>query len=264
MSQIPPQDQQPSADATERADHTRRVAPPPPPTQVRPDSRQRRPSTGRAGYRPPPEPAAPPPSAAYPVQPYQPAASRRRRPPRSTPPSESGLYLPWWSLVVMVVVVGVIAFGLLFAFTVISEPTTPGDQAPRVQVITAQPTLSQDFAAENSGADQQQFWPTAIPQAQPSATVALPTFAASPSLPPGKFDIGTTVQVVGVDVNGLNVRSAPGYSGSRLFLALENDTFVVVGGPQTADGLEWWKIQDPDDSARVGWAARNYLMGVSQ
>jgi hypothetical protein len=167
-------------------------------------------------------------------------------------------------LVVMVGVVGVIAFGLLFAFTALSKPQTPGDQAPRVQVITAQPTLSQDFAAESSGGAQPQFWPTAIPQAQPSATVPLPTFAASPSLPPGQFDIGTAVQVVGVDVSGLNVRSAPGYAGSRLFLAMENDNFVIVGGPQNADDLEWWKIQDPDDPARTGWAARNYLMVVSQ
>ncbi len=263
MSQIPPPEQQSPSDATERADHPRRVAPPPPPTQVRPDSHQRRPSTGRAGYRPPPEAMAPPPPAAYPAQPYQPAPPRRRQPPRSTPPSESGLYLPWWSLVVMVGVVGLIAFGLLFAFTALSEPQTPGDQVPRVQVLTAQPTLSQDFAADGGGS-QPECWPTAIPQAQPSATVPLPTFVASPSLPPGQFDIGTAIEVVGVDVNGLNVRSAPGYSGSRLFLAMEHDTFVIVGGPQSADDLEWWKIQDPDDPARTGWAARNYLMVVSQ
>jgi hypothetical protein len=260
MSQIPSQNQQPPDDATEQADRTRQVTPPP--IRTRPDSRQRRPSAERAGYRPPPETTIPP--AGYPVPPYQPAPPPRRRQPRSTPPSESGLYLPWWSLVVMVGVVGLVAFGLLFAFTALSEPQTPGDQAPRVQVVTSQPTLSQDFAVESGAPGQPQFWPTAIPQAQPSATVPLPTFIPSPSLPPGQFDIGARVQVVGVDVNGLNVRSAPGYNGSRLFLALEDSIFVIVGGPQNADDLEWWKIQDPDDPSRTGWAARNYLMVVFQ
>lgn len=212
---------------------------------------------------PPPDTAMPPPPAAYPP-PYPPAAPRRRRQPRTVPPSESGLYLPWWSLVIMVGVVGVVAFGLVFAFSELSEPQTPGDQLPRVNVITSQPTLSQDFTGEGGAASQPQFWPTPIPQAQPSATVPLPTPIPSPSLPPGEFDIGVSVEVVGVDVNGLNVRSSPGYTGSRLFLAAEHEVFMIVGGPQSADDLEWWKIQDPNDPSRTGWAARNFLAVVSQ
>jgi hypothetical protein len=262
MSQDPSQEQQTPRDATERAERTRPVVPPLPPTGAKPGSR--RPSTARPGYRPP-ETAASPPPAAYPVQPYPPAPPpRRRRQPRPVSPSESGLYLPWWSLVIMVAVVGMVAFGLLFAFTALSQPQTPGDQAPRVQVITSQPTLSQDFAAESGAPAQPQYWPTPIPQALPTATVPLPTPIPRPSLPPGQFDIGASVQVVGVDVNGLNVRTAPGYTGTRLFLAMEQEIFVIVGGPQNADDLEWWKIQDPDDPARTGWAARNFLMVVSQ
>jgi hypothetical protein len=180
------------------------------------------------------------------------------------PPSESGLYLPWWSLVIMVGVVGVVAFGLLFAFSELSEPRTPGDQLPRVHVVTSQPTLSQDFSGEGGAPSQPQFWPTPIPQAQASATVPLPTPIPSPSLPPGEFDIGVSVEVVGVDVNGLNVRSVPGYTGSRLFLAAEHEVFIIVDGPQGADDLEWWKIQDPNDPNRTGWAARNFLAVVSQ
>lgn len=253
MSQIPSQESQSPGDTTEQAERTRRVTPP-----RGQSSTQRRPSAPR--YRPP-EGTAPPPPPAYPVG-TPPAVQPRRRQPRSAPPSESGLYLPWWSLVIMVGVVGVLAFGLLLAFTELAAPQTPGDQAPRVQVITSQPTLSQDFSG--GAPAQPQFWPTAIPQAQPTATVPLPTPIPSPSLPPGQFDIGAQVQVVGVDTNGLNVRAAPGYSGSLLFLGIENEIFVIVGGPQSADDLEWWKIQDPDDPDRTGWAARNYLMAISQ
>jgi hypothetical protein len=170
--------------------------------------------------------------------------------------------LPWWSLALMVMIVGGIAFGLMLAFSSLSAPHTPGNQAPRVQVITSQPTLSQDFAAGPDSAGQG-LWPTAIPQAQASATVPLPTPVPSPSLPPGNLAIGARVAVVGVGTSGLNVRSAPGYDGTPLFLALEQDVFAVVDGPQTADDLEWWKVQDLYDASRTGWAARNYLTVVS-
>jgi hypothetical protein len=209
--------------------------------------------------------AYPPPESTVPPQGYPPpaASARRRRAARTAPPSENGLYLPWWSLVLLVGTVGAVAFGLMLAFSILAEPQTPGDQPPRVQVVTSQPTLSQDFAAENPPAGQAQFWPTPIPQAQPTATVALPTPRASQTLPPGEFEIGATVQVVGVETSGLNVRSTPGLTGDPLFLAAENEVFAIVGGPQNANDLEWWKIQDPEDPDRTGWAARNFLMTTS-
>jgi hypothetical protein len=178
--------------------------------------------------------------------------------------SDSGLYFPWWSLVLMVGIVGVVAFGMLLAFTSLSEPQGPGNQDPRVLVVTSPPTLSQEFSSSVSppGANQG-LWPTPIPQAHPTPTVALPTPIPSPSLPPGEFVIGTRVQVVGVEGSGLNVRSVPGYSGNPRFLAYDMEVFVLVEGPQSADGLEWWQIEDPDDSGRFGWAARNYLMALT-
>ncbi|MBN2304112.1 MAG: SH3 domain-containing protein [Anaerolineae bacterium] len=176
-------------------------------------------------------------------------------------PSDSGLYLPWWSLVVMVGMVGLVAFGLIFTLGKLGEPQTPGDQPPRIQMITSQPTLSGDFvAAPEQG--ESGLWPTAIPQVQPSATVPLPTPVPSPSLPPGEFRIGARVQVVGVEGSGLNVRASAGYDGSPRFLAHDEEVYVLVDGPQDADGLEWWRIEDPNDAERFGWAARNYLMIV--
>lgn len=166
----------------------------------------------------------------------------------------------------MVGIVGVIAFSLLYFFTEISEPAAPGDQVPRIQVVTSQPTLSQDFTSSSgqAAAPPGGAWPTAIPQAQPSATVPLPTPVPTQTLPPGDFAIGVTIQVVGVGEAGLNVRSAPGLDGTPLFLAGEGDFYTLVGGPQDVDGYEWWKIEDPDNPASVGWAARNFLMVASQ
>ncbi len=178
----------------------------------------------------------------------------------------SGLYLPWWSLVIMVAVVGAMTLVLVLAFSALAEPKTPGDQVPRVQVITPQPTLSQDFlgGAGQGETDSQGLWPTPIRPAQPTSTIALPTPIPSPSLPPGNLTIGVLVKVVGVGSSGLNIRSTPGYGGTPRFLAPEEAVFVVVEGPQTADGLEWWRLEDPDDPQRYGWAARNYLEVISE
>lgn len=292
MTDIPPPNQQLPADndppdETERSDRTRPVLQPAPPAPASQDA-PARPPAARTGRRVPPGPQ-PQTEAGRGTPRKQPVSGQQRRSPRqagaarvpvATPPvappsaprqarranqpspavipSQSGLYLPWWSLVVLVGVVGGLAVGLVLVFATLSESQSLGDQAPRIQVITAQPTLSQDFGASNNSGPAE-FWPTAIPQVQPEATVPLPTPIPSPSLPPGNFVIGARVAVVGVGANGLNVRSAPGYVGTPLFLAYEDEVFALVDGPQNADGLEWWKLEDPNDPSRVGWAARNYL-----
>lgn len=292
MSDVPPQEPTPAAggrtspssaqEETKPADQTRPVidGPPPPmsaapPQQIPP--RQSRPrtqaapprqtgqrsgtrrqySSQRAAAAPPP----PAPPAQVPAGRTRQRVQQRRQP---VHPSQSGLYLPWWSLVIMVGTVGIVAFGLLFAFTQLSEPATPGDQLPRIQIVTSHPTLSQDFASSSgqAAAPQDGAWPTAIPQAQPSATVPLPTPIPTQTLPPGNFQIGTRVQVVGVDAAGLNIRAAP--SGTIQFRAEEGDVFAIVDGPQYADDYEWWKLEDPDNPGRGGWAARNFLMAASQ
>ncbi len=184
---------------------------------------------------------------------------------RATPPSESGLYLPWWSLVVMVGVVGALALGILLAVTTLVQPAALGDQTPQVRVVTAQPTLSQDFSASAGQAAAPPgaaAWPTPIPQLQPTATLPLPTPVPSPTLPPGNFAVGVTVRVVGVETSGLNVRAAPGLEAQVRFQALEGETLVVTEGPQQVDGFEWWRLEAPDDPNRFGWAVRNYLMAT--
>jgi hypothetical protein len=132
-------------------------------------------------------------------------------------------------------------------------------------VITSQPTLSQDFApGAPAAAATQGFWPTAIRPALPTETVALPTLGPTLTLPPGEFALGVQVEVIGVGGNGLNIRPSPGLEGDPLFLAREGETFTIVDGPESGDGFEWWKLEDTQDSARVGWAARNYLTVATQ
>lgn len=229
---------------TERTDYTRRLeqpaqSPPPKPSAARPAQRQPASRQPRASAPPPPL--------------YDPYVRRQAPSPR-----DSGLYFPWWSLVVMIVLVGVAAFAILLVIAQLSDPNTLGDQPPRVEVLNPTPTLGNQFVPTSANQSPYSTGPN-IPAAPPTATLALPTPIPSPSLPPGEFAVGASVQVIGVDLSGLNVRDVPGLAGNVRFRAAEGDAFVIVEGPQTIDEMEWWRIEDPEDSDRNGWAARNFL-----
>ncbi len=223
--------------------------------------------TTRRLEQPAQQPAQSSPPRPRPVQPPAPRQQRASAPPpiydpysrRQAPsPRDSGLYFPWWSLVVMIVLVGVAAFAILLVIAELSDPNTLGDQPPRVEVLNPTPTLGNQFVPTSANQSPYAAAPN-IPAAPPTATVALPTPIPSPSLPPGEFAVGASVQVVGVDLSGLNVRDVPGLAGNVRFRAAEGDSFVIVEGPQTIDEMEWWRIEDPEDSDRNGWAARNFL-----
>lgn len=65
--------------------------------------------------------------------------------------------------------------------------------------------------------------------------------------------------VVIVNTDSLNVRSAPGLNSTVLDTVYQGTTAVITGGPTTADGRDWYKI---DVSGVVsGWVAGDYLAG---
>jgi hypothetical protein len=71
--------------------------------------------------------------------------------------------------------------------------------------------------------------------------------------------VGIQIAVEGVDENMLNVRQAPGISNAIVFRAEEESIFTITEGPMQADGFTWWRLQDPADATRTGWAVANYL-----
>lgn len=82
-------------------------------------------------------------------------------------------------------------------------------------------------------------------------------FASTPS---AAVDIGQLVEVIDVGDQQLNVRASPGVIDVDIvFRAPEGSLFLVTEGPAQGDGLTWWRIEDPDDPQRVGWAAAEYL-----
>ncbi len=174
---------------------------------------------------------------------------RRERAPGLPPDkASSGLYLPWWSLLLMVAFVGCMALGALAFVGSLESNSPPGGGTPLIVVVTSTFTVGPPATL------------TPIPiQATLTATLPLPTIPPTLTLPPGNFQLGDTVQVVGVGESGLNLRSAPGTDSTVKFRASEGDSFILKDGPQEASGEQWWMIQDSVDTTRSGWAARRFL-----
>jgi hypothetical protein len=75
--------------------------------------------------------------------------------------------------------------------------------------------------------------------------------------------VGSSVQIFGTEGSGLNIRESPGVSTAVLFVALESEVFEIIDGPIEVDNITWWQLVTPLDSARIGWAASNYLSLVA-
>ncbi len=170
----------------------------------------------------------------------------------------SGLFLPAWSVGVMLLIVIAIVVALVTLLMTLGGGNAPAGD-PRVVIITAVPTETP--LAPLTGSTQN---PTIIPQGD-GTSIPVPEFALEgPTLPPIIFSptpltiaIGVTVRI---DAEGLNIREAAGLDQTVLFQADQGDLFTVIGGSTRASDITWWQIQDPNDPTRSGWAAADYLL----
>lgn len=286
--QTEPTDDIPEDDIPEDATRTSESTP----IQKRPRELPRR------GYEGSPRPMSPPPpppispsrpsfSAAPPQPPQRPAYQEQVEPVVEKPPpppsraaytrrprrnkSDSGLYLPWWSLVLLIVVVGAGAFGLLYAVIQTGAGFIPGNQTPRVVVVTnSNPT---GFSSNNGGGSNtnvNQGPPGSIPTTLAPITTAVP-IAEPTASPPGVTSgcpIDAIVEVVGVAPQPLLIRPEPRQSDLWSSQALEGEQLRIVGGPETSTGasgtLEWCQVAGVTNPVHSGWAARDYLVIVSE
>lgn len=111
-----------------------------------------------------------------------------------------------------------------------------------------------------------QYNVTVIPAPTQTNTVIAPTDLATPTseapvvLPDGVIGINVYVKVTGTEGLGLRMRAAAGTGAGINFMAMDDEVFKVVGGPEVSDGYTWWQLEAPLDENRSGWAAENYLM----
>ncbi|MBN2677684.1 MAG: SH3 domain-containing protein [Anaerolineaceae bacterium] len=73
------------------------------------------------------------------------------------------------------------------------------------------------------------------------------------------FSSGAYVQIYGTGGIGLSIRAAPGIDNQARFVAMENEVFTIMDGPELKDGFFWWKVVSSYDENRQGWAAGQYL-----
>jgi uncharacterized protein YgiM (DUF1202 family) len=72
-----------------------------------------------------------------------------------------------------------------------------------------------------------------------------------------QLSIGDTV---GLNTDGINVRSGPGTSNEMVIIMLNGEEADVVDGPKQADGYDWYKLSN---SRGEGWGVADYLEVVS-
>lgn len=174
-----------------------------------------------------------------------------------TPSQPTSFYLPIWSVAMTLLMVCGAVSCIVFGVVSLGGRTAPA-AAPQFVVITAVVPTNTAFVPEL-------IVPNTLPD-QSLQTATLPAFTLSgPTLAPiiisptpETISVGKTV-LVDADESGLNVRSGAGIQNERLFVAADGETLVVIDGPLQADGLTWWKVQNPDNPSRSGWAAAVYL-----
>ncbi len=86
-----------------------------------------------------------------------------------------------------------------------------------------------------------------------------PSLSPTPPLVENGLFIGGSVEITGTGGDGLRLRYTAGLEGKVRLLGSEGEIFTVVDGPQKADGYTWWYLENPQDSARRGWAVADFL-----
>jgi hypothetical protein len=145
-------------------------------------------------------------------------------------------YVPAAALVAVGVALGVIWVAGLFG----------GDDSDAASDDSGTPATASSAAAsatDPSGTES----PTGTPSAAPTG---------------GKFQVNDAVVITGVgpgsggEVSCLNIRTEPGTDKDIIDCLREGTQLTVLGGPQEAGGLTWWRVKLTSGD---GWAAEDYL-----
>ncbi len=225
---------------------------PPPPPPVQPAKRS------------PPTHKPAPPERMSSYRAPQPRAARPSRPAR-TSKSDSGLYLPWWSLLILVIAAGGCAVSLLVFVLENGAGLLPA-QTPEVIVVTSPPRGGGSNPPIANDPDIQPPLPTLTATAAPNA---IPSQTPFPGVTTG-CPLNATVEVVGVGTAPLLIRSEPRQAENWVHQAVLGEQFRIIGGPQesadvnTGEAIEWCQLQGITTQSVTGWASREFLAIISE
>jgi hypothetical protein len=226
------------------------TTPPRPEPPVRPDD-----TNPSGATRVVPPPPAPPPAGPPPRQ-------KRKRDARTSRASNP-LYLPLWSVALMIAGAFCITFSIISLVLLLGGNTPSSGGEPRVVIITAIPSPTFDAAAAPT------LTPTSALLPSGATPGAFPTFALEgPTLPPvilSPTPVSIAVgQSVIVNEDQVRLRGSPGLDGELISYLAIGTQFTVIGGPQMASSLTWWQVEDPTQPLVRGWVAADYLEPVPQ
>jgi hypothetical protein len=203
--------------------------------------------------------AVPPPSVPPPAGPPRPKRKRDARSSRASNP----LYLPLWSVALMVVGAFCITFSIISLVLLLGGNTPSSGGEPRVVIITAIPSPTFDAAAAPT------ITPTSPLLPSDGTPGAFPTFALEgPTLPPvilSPTPVSIAIgQTVIINEDQVRLRATPGLDGELISYLAIGTQFTVIGGPQMASSLTWWQVEDPTQPLVRGWVAADYLEPAPQ
>jgi hypothetical protein len=96
----------------------------------------------------------------------------------------------------------------------------------------------------------------------PEEAIETPSATLAPAAE-GEINLGQLVEISGTGGDGLRLRVQPGLSATIAFLGVESEVFEVGGGPQEADGYQWWFLRNPYNTEKTGWAVSIYLRSIT-
>jgi len=155
-----------------------------------------------------------------------------------TKPSRSGIH-PLTILAAVFLAAAIL--GIVYLLFRLSRPAPTAEQPIPTSALTIIPA------------------PTHTPTPPPTMEPAAATQIAAPLLPPGTIGVGTYVKVTGTGGAGLRMRAEPGTDAEIHFVSMDEEIFLVIGGPVEKDGYVWWQLRASYDANRTGWSAESFL-----
>jgi uncharacterized protein YgiM (DUF1202 family) len=135
-------------------------------------------------------------------------------------------------------------------------PVGWAEELPPLLEPTPTPTATATAAAPEATSV---VTPTTTPTLQPTATTEITPTATSVLTPTATPEGGIPSPTVNGRVRVttkyqfVNLRANPGLSAESVGQLQDGTIATVVEGPEEADGLNWWKVDDGQEN--VGWAA---------
>lgn len=144
------------------------------------------------------------------------------------------------------VLAAVVVAGLLFLLgyvliLMVKGQDSPNSQPNPAQALTIIPAYTETPIV---------IVPTSMATATPGPPVLLPS---------GVIGIGAYVKVGRTEGVGLRMRADASTSAEIRFTALDDEVFLVIGGPVQANNYTWWQIEALYDKNRAGWSVDSFL-----